>query len=79
MCWTGWLTGTAVLFPFVFMWVQVAIWTDRIQDLTSHVQMHKQDKASRRRLVMMVSKRRRMLRYLLRESSGKFLFFFFSN
>lgn len=49
----------------------VAILTDRIKDLTSHVQQHKQDKMSMRSLVMLVHQRRRLMKYLLRESTGK--------
>lgn len=50
----------------------VALLTDRIRDLTEHVQQHKKDKASRRSLVLMVNQRRRVMKYLLRESTGMF-------
>lgn len=52
----------------------VALLTDRIKDLTEHVQIHAQDKASRRSLVLLVHQRRRMMKYLLRESTGKFTY-----
>ncbi len=44
--------------------VQVALLTKRIQDLTSHFQVHKGDHNSRRGLIVMVSKRRRLLDYI---------------
>jgi small subunit ribosomal protein S15 len=43
---------------------QIAIFTARINDLTEHLQEHKQDHASRRGLLQMVGKRRRLLNYL---------------
>lgn len=44
--------------------VQVAILTERINQLTEHLKGHKKDHASRRGLLMMVSKRNRLLHYL---------------
>ena len=44
--------------------VQVALLTERINELTEHLKMHKKDHASRRGLLMMVSKRNRLLHYL---------------
>ncbi len=44
--------------------VQVAILTERIKDLTDHVQEHPKDHHSRRGLLMLVGKRRRMLTYI---------------
>ncbi len=49
--------------------VQVAILTEKINNLTSHLEGHKKDNHSRRGLLMMVGKRRRILRYL--ESKNK--------
>lgn len=46
--------------------VQVALLTERINDLTSHLREHGKDHHSRRGLLMMVGKRRRLLRYLER-------------
>ena len=43
---------------------QIAIFTERINDLTDHLKDHKQDHASRRGLLKMVGKRRRLLNYL---------------
>ena len=44
--------------------VQVAILTARINELTEHLKIHKQDNHSRRGLLKMVGKRRKMLDYL---------------
>ncbi len=44
--------------------VQIAILTERIQQLTDHLRQFKKDHHSRRGLMMMVSKRNRLLRYL---------------
>ena len=44
--------------------VQVAILTEQIRQLTTHLQTHKHDHHSRRGLLKMVGRRQRMLRYL---------------
>ncbi len=44
--------------------VQVAVLTERINNLTEHFKTHKKDVHSRRGLLMMVSKRRSLLDYL---------------
>lgn len=44
--------------------VQIALLTERINLLTSHLQEHKKDNHSRRGLLLMVGKRRRLLNYL---------------
>jgi len=44
--------------------VQVAMLTLRINDLTGHFKLHKQDHHSRRGLLRMVNQRRRLLDYL---------------
>lgn len=46
--------------------VQVALLTQRINDLTEHLRGHKKDHASRRGLLMLVGRRRRLLNYLQR-------------
>ena len=46
--------------------VQVAILTERINQLTEHLKEHKPDHHSRRGLLMMVGRRRRLLNYLQR-------------
>ena len=44
--------------------VQVALLTERINELTEHLKVHKKDEHSRRGLLNMVGKRKRLLRYL---------------
>jgi small subunit ribosomal protein S15 len=44
--------------------VQVAILTERIQNLTSHFKTHSKDHHGRRGLLMMVGQRKRLLNYL---------------
>jgi small subunit ribosomal protein S15 len=44
--------------------VQVAILSERIRNLTEHLQTHKKDVHSRRGLLIMVGQRRRLLDYL---------------
>ena len=46
--------------------VQVALLTERINDLTEHLRGHGSDHHSRRGLLMLVGKRRRLLNYLQR-------------
>ncbi|MDE0873674.1 MAG: 30S ribosomal protein S15 [Acidimicrobiales bacterium] len=44
--------------------VQVALLTDRIEDLTEHLKTHEKDHHSRRGLLKLVGRRRRLLNYL---------------
>lgn len=44
--------------------VQVAILTERINELSKHLDTHPKDNHSRRGLLMMVGKRRKLLNYL---------------
>ena len=44
--------------------VQIAILTKRINDLTEHLKVHKQDHHSRRGLLKMVGQRRGLLDYI---------------
>jgi small subunit ribosomal protein S15 len=46
--------------------VQVALLTERINDLTEHLRSHRKDHHSRRGLLMLVGKRRRLLNYMQR-------------
>lgn len=52
--------------------VQVALLTERINQLTEHLRTHKKDFHSRRGLLMMVGKRRRLLQYLSREDNARY-------
>ena len=47
--------------------VQIALLTERINDLTEHFRIHKKDHHSRRGLLKMVGKRRRLLDYMIRK------------
>ena len=44
--------------------VQIALLTNRINELTEHLKTHKQDHHGRRGLLLMVGQRRRLLKYL---------------
>ena len=52
--------------------VQVAVLTERISNLTSHLSDHKKDFHSRRGLLMLVSRRRRLLDYLKRAEESRY-------
>lgn len=52
---------------------QVAILTERIKELTEHLQTHKHDFAARRGLLQMVGQRRRLLRYIADHDSNAYL------
>ena len=52
--------------------VQVAILTERINNLTDHFKGHAKDNHSRRGLLMMVNKRRSLLDYLKKEDSERY-------
>ncbi len=45
--------------------VQIAIFTERINALTEHLQRHTKDHSTRRGLLKLVGKRRRLLNYLM--------------
>ena len=52
--------------------VQVAILTERINNLTQHFKSHAKDNHSRRGLLMMVNKRRSLLDYLKRKDAQRY-------
>ena len=52
--------------------VQVAIFSERILQLTEHLRTHKKDHHSRRGLLLLVGKRRRLLNYLNRTDVGRY-------
>jgi len=52
--------------------VQVALFTEKIEQLAEHLKTHKKDNHSRRGLLKMVSKRRRLLDYLEKEDSKRY-------
>ena len=45
--------------------VQIAIFTQRINELTEHLKLHSKDHSTRRGLLKLVGKRRRLLDYLI--------------
>ena len=52
--------------------VQIAILTARIQELTEHLKVHKQDNHSRRGLLKMVGRRRSLLNYLQKKDIERY-------
>ncbi|MCX8156028.1 MAG: 30S ribosomal protein S15 [Verrucomicrobiae bacterium] len=52
--------------------VQIALLTERINQLTEHLQKHKKDHSSRRGLLMMVGQRRRLLDYLHQTDAARY-------
>ena len=52
--------------------VQVAILTERINNLSSHMQSHKKDVHRRRGLRKMVAQRRKLLDYVKSKAEGRY-------
>jgi small subunit ribosomal protein S15 len=52
--------------------VQVAILSERIRNLTTHLESHKKDFHSRRGLLVMVGQRRSLLDYLKRSDASRY-------
>jgi small subunit ribosomal protein S15 len=52
--------------------VQVAVLSERINNLTEHLGAHQKDHHSRRGLLVMVGQRRRLLDYLKRKDSKRY-------
>ncbi len=52
--------------------VQVAILTDRIENLKTHLEEHKNDNHSRRGIMLMVAKRRKLLNYLKKKDQERY-------
>jgi small subunit ribosomal protein S15 len=52
--------------------VQIALLTERINDLTQHLRTHSKDHHSRRGLLMLVGRRRRFLNYLQRDDLERY-------
>ncbi|MFP4620300.1 MAG: 30S ribosomal protein S15 [Bacteroidales bacterium] len=51
---------------------QIALFTKRITDLTSHLKTHKKDFGTQRALLKLVGKRRRLLNYLKRNDIERY-------
>ena len=52
--------------------VQVAVLTERINNLTGHFKSHKHDHHSRRGLLILVGRRRRLLDYLKKKDDSRY-------
>jgi len=52
--------------------VQIAVLTERIQNLTEHFKNHKHDGHSRRGLLAMVNRRKKLLNYLSKKNNIKY-------
>ena len=52
--------------------VQVALLTERINELTEHLKVHTKDNHSRRGLLKMVGKRRNLLTYLAKKDEARY-------
>lgn len=52
--------------------VQIALLTERINELTEHLKVHKKDNHSRRGLLKMVGKRRNLLNYVAKKDINRY-------
>ena len=52
--------------------VQIAVLSERIQNLTDHFKNHKHDDHSKRGLLAMVNKRKKLLNYLSKKDNLKY-------
>ena len=52
--------------------VQIAILSERINNLTEHFKTHNKDKHSKRGLVAMVNKRKKLLSYLSKKNNDEY-------
>lgn len=53
--------------------VQVAMLTERINRLSTHLQQNKKDFASRRGLLQMIGRRKRLLSYIQKQDNDRYL------
>jgi small subunit ribosomal protein S15 len=53
--------------------IQIALLTERINNLTEHLKLHKHDEHSRRGLMKMVGRRKRLLSYLAKNDREGYL------
>jgi small subunit ribosomal protein S15 len=52
--------------------VQIALLTQRINDLTEHLKTHRKDHSSRRGLLKMVGNRNALLKYINKKDSSRY-------
>ena len=53
--------------------MQIAVFTERITYLQTHIKTHRKDHHTKRGLLQLVSDRRRMLKYLKRKDEARFV------
>ncbi len=53
--------------------VQIALLTEKINDLTGHMREHEKDFSSRKGLLKMVARRKDLLKYLKKDDREKYL------
>ena len=53
--------------------VQIALFSERINNLTNHLKNHKHDHHTRKGLMAMVGKRKRLLNYLSKKDNQKYI------
>lgn len=53
--------------------VQIAIMSERISNLSTHMQQHKKDLSTRRGLLRLVAQRRKLLDYLKKKEESRYL------
>ena len=52
--------------------VQIAVLSERINNLTEHFKLHKHDNHSKKGLVALVNKRKKLLSYILKKANDKY-------
>ena len=52
--------------------VQIAVISERINNLTEHFKLHKHDNHSKRGLVALVNKRKKLLSYIAKKNNDKY-------
>jgi len=52
--------------------VQIAVLTERINQMVGHLKTHKKDQSSRRGLLVLVGRRKRLLKYLERSDAKRY-------
>ena len=52
--------------------VQIAVLSERINNLTEHFKLHKHDNHSKRGLMALVNKRKKLLSYVLKKDNKKY-------
>ncbi len=52
--------------------VQIAVLSERINNLTGHFKLHKHDNHSKKGLVALVNKRKKLLSYIVKKDNDKY-------